>query len=54
MVMWASTTTWGPGIRPMTLGEMTYVLPEKTIIYRVFEILPVDLRGPSLMPVKRP
>jgi quercetin dioxygenase-like cupin family protein len=70
----------GPGIRLMTLGEMTYVLPDKTIIYKagefffesgdvnhtvynktdapnqhlLFEILPVDLKGPSLMPVKRP
>ena len=24
----------GPGIRLMTFGEMTYVLPEKTIIYK--------------------
>lgn len=24
----------GPGIRLMTLGEMTYVLPDKTIIYK--------------------
>lgn len=68
----------GPGIRLMTLGEMTYVLPDKTIIYKagdfffesgdinhtvynksdkpnqhlLFEILPVDLKGPSLIPVK--
>jgi quercetin dioxygenase-like cupin family protein len=68
----------GPGIRLMTFGEMTYVLPEKTIIYKpgdfffesgdinhtvynksdkpnqhlLFEILPVDLKGPSLIPVK--
>jgi len=70
----------GPGIRLMTLGEMTYVLPDKTIIYKagdfffesgdinhtvynktdepnqhlLFEILPADLQGPSLMPVKKP
>ena len=70
----------GPGIRLMILGEMTYVLPGKTIIYKagdfffesgdvnhtvynktdapnqhlLLEILPVDLKGPSLMPVKRP
>jgi len=68
----------GPGIRLMTFGEMTYVLPDKTIIYKpgdfffesgdinhtvynksdkpnqhlLFEILPVDLKGPSLIPVK--
>ena len=70
----------GPGIRMMTFGEMTYVLPDKTIIYGpgdfffesgdinhtvynksdkpnqhlLFEILPADLKGPSLMPVKKP
>lgn len=70
----------GPGIRLMTLGEMTYVLPDKTTIYKtgdfffesgdinhtvynktdqpnqhlLFEILPADLKGPSLMPVKKP
>ena len=70
----------GPGIRLVTLGEMTYVLPNQTLIYRagdfffesgdvnhtvynktdkpnqhlLFEILPVDLKGPSLMPVKTP
>ena len=70
----------GPGIRLMTLGEMTYVLPDMTHIYKsgdlffesgdvnhtvynktdkpnqhlLFEILPVDLKGPSLMPVKKP
>ena len=69
----------GPGIRLMTLGEMTYVLPKQTLIYKagdfffesgdinhtvynktdkpnqhlLFEILPVDLKGPSLMPVKK-
>ena len=68
----------GPGIRMVTFGEMTYVLPDKTIIYGpgdfffesgdvnhtvfnktdkpnqhlLFEILPVDLKGPSLMPVR--
>ena len=70
----------GPGIRLMTLGEMTYVLPDMTHTYRagdfffesgdinhtvynrtdkpnqhlLFEVLPADLKGPSLMPVKRP
>jgi quercetin dioxygenase-like cupin family protein len=70
----------GPGIRLMTLGEMTYVLPNQTLIYKagdfffesgdinhtvynktdkpnqhlLFEVLPVDLKGPSLMPVKKP
>jgi quercetin dioxygenase-like cupin family protein len=70
----------GPGIRLMTLGEMAYVLPDKTLTYRagdfffesgdvnhtvynktdkpnqhlLFEVLPADLKGPSLMPVKRP
>ena len=68
----------GPGIRLMTLGEMTYVLPNQTLIYKagdfffesgdinhtvfnktdkpnqhlLFEILPAELKGPSLMPVK--
>jgi quercetin dioxygenase-like cupin family protein len=62
----------------MTLGEMTYVLPHQTLIYKagdfffdsgdvnhtvynktdrpnqhlLFEILPTDLKGPSLMPVE--
>ena len=70
----------GPGIRLMTLGEMTYVLPNETHIYKagdfffesgdvnhtvynktdkpnqhlLFEILPAELKGPSLMPVKKP
>ena len=70
----------GPGIRLMTLGAMTYVLPNQTLIYKagdfffesgdinhtvynktdkpnqhlLFEILPVDLKGPSLMPAKKP
>jgi quercetin dioxygenase-like cupin family protein len=65
----------GPGIRQMTAGEMEYILPDKTIIYRagdfffetgdvshrvnnmtsepnthlLFEILPVDLQGASLI-----
>lgn len=69
----------GPGIRLMTLGEMTYVLPTMTHTYRagdfffesgdvnhtvynrtdkpnqhlLFEILPADHQGPSLIPVRR-
>ncbi|HXH08997.1 MAG TPA: cupin domain-containing protein [Alphaproteobacteria bacterium] len=65
----------GPGIRQMTAGEMEYILPDKTVIYRagdfffesgdvshrvnnktsapnthlLFEILPLDLKGPSLI-----
>src|SRR5262245_9558490 len=68
----------GPGIRQVTSGHMTYVLPDKTIVYgpgefffesgdinhtvfnktdapmvhMLFEILPVDLSGPSLIPVR--
>lgn len=68
----------GPGIRQVTSGYMTYVLPNETIVYGpgdfffesgdinhtvfnrtkdpmvhvLFEILPVDLTGPSLIPVK--
>jgi quercetin dioxygenase-like cupin family protein len=68
----------GPGIRQVTSGHMTYVLPKETIVYGpgdfffesgdinhtvfnrtdqpmvhvLFEILPVDLKGPSLIPVK--
>jgi len=68
----------GPGIRQVTSGTMTYVLPDKTMVYGpgdfffesgdinhtvfnktadpmvhvLFEILPVDLKGPSLIPVK--
>ena len=68
----------GPGIRQVTSGYMTYVLPNETIVYGpgdfffesgdvnhtvfnktdapmvhvLFEILPVDLSGPSLIPVK--
>jgi quercetin dioxygenase-like cupin family protein len=66
----------GPGIRQMTEGEMEYIMPEKTVVYRsgdyffetgdvshrvlnntdrpskhvLFEILPVDVAGPSLIP----
>lgn len=65
----------GPGIRQMTVGEMEYIMPHKTTIYRagdfffetgdishrvlnktaspnshlLFEVLPVDLKGPSLI-----
>ena len=68
----------GPGIRLVTAGSMTYVLPDKTVLYApgefffesgdinhtvynkteapmvhlLFEILPADLKGPSLMPAK--
>jgi quercetin dioxygenase-like cupin family protein len=68
----------GPGIRQVTAGHMTYVLPDKTVVYGpgelffesgdvnhtvynktdapmvhvLFEILPVDCKGPSLIPVK--
>jgi len=68
----------GPGIRLVTAGQMTYVLPDKTVVYGpgefffesgdvnhtvynntdtpmvhlLFEILPMALKGPSLMPVK--
>jgi len=68
----------GPGIRQVTSGTMTYVLPDKTVIYGpgdfffesghvnhtaqnktdapmvhvLFEILPADHKGPSIMPVK--
>ena len=68
----------GPGIRQVTSGHMTYVLPKETIVYGpgefffetgdvnhtvynktdapmvhvLFEILPVDHSGPSLIPVK--
>jgi quercetin dioxygenase-like cupin family protein len=69
----------GPGIRQVTSGYMTYVLPEKTHVYGpgdfffesgdvthtaqnktdapmvhvLFEILPVELKGPSIMPATR-
>jgi quercetin dioxygenase-like cupin family protein len=68
----------GPGIRQVTEGQMTYVLPERTAVYGpgdfffesgdvnhtvynrtdapmvhlLFEILPADLNGPSLIPVR--
>jgi len=68
----------GPGIRHLTSGQMTYVLPDSTVVYGpgefffesgdinhtvfnktnapmvhlLFEILPADLKGPSLIPVK--
>ena len=68
----------GPGIRQVTSGYMTYVLPDQTVVYGpgdfffesgdvahtvfnktdapmvhvLFEILPADLNGPSLIPVK--
>jgi quercetin dioxygenase-like cupin family protein len=68
----------GPGIRQVTSGYMTYVLPDKTVVYGpgdyffesgdinhtvfnktdapmvhvLFEILPVNLNGPSLITVK--
>jgi quercetin dioxygenase-like cupin family protein len=68
----------GPGIRQVTSGYMTYVLPDKTVVYGpgdfffesgdinhtvfnktdqpmvhvLFEVLPVALNGPSLIPVK--
>ena len=68
----------GPGIRQVTVGHMTYVLPDKTFIYGpgdfffesgdvnhtvfnktdapmvhvLFEVLPADLLGASLIPVR--
>ena len=68
----------GPGIRQVTEGRMTYVLPDRTVVYGpgefffesgdvnhtvynrtdapmthlLFEILPADLKGPSLIPVR--
>ena len=68
----------GPGIRQVTSGYMTYVLPDRTIVYGsgdfffesgdvnhtvfnktnepnvhlLFEILPMDHSGPSLIPVR--
>jgi quercetin dioxygenase-like cupin family protein len=68
----------GPGMRFITSGQMSYVLPDKTIVYGpgdsfyesgdvchsmqnkgsaplkflLFEILPVDLQGSSVMPPK--
>jgi len=69
----------GPGIRQVTSGYMTYVLPDKTVVYGpgdfffesgdvshtaqnktdapmvhvLFEILPADLKGPSIMPAAK-
>jgi quercetin dioxygenase-like cupin family protein len=69
----------GPGIRQVTSGYMTYVLPDKTLVYGpgdfffesgdvnhtaqnktdapmvhvLFEILPADLQGPSIMPAMK-
>lgn len=66
----------GPGIRQMTVGEMEYIMPDKTVMYRagdfffetgdishrvnnksgescthlLFEVLPADLAGASLIP----
>jgi quercetin dioxygenase-like cupin family protein len=68
----------GPGIRQVTSGYMTYVLPDKTVVYGpgefffesgdvnhtvynktdapmvhvLFEILPADHKGPSLIPAR--
>jgi quercetin dioxygenase-like cupin family protein len=68
----------GPGIRQVMSGYMTYVLPDKTVVYGpgefffesgdinhtvfnktdapmvhvLFEILPADLSGASLIPVR--
>ncbi len=68
----------GPGIRQVTVGQMTYVLPDKTVVYGpgdfffetgdinhtvfnktdspmvhvLFEVLPADLSGASLIPVR--
>ena len=68
----------GPGIRQVTSGYMTYVLPDKAVVYGpgdfffesgdinhtvfnktdqpmvhvLFEILPFNLNGPSLIPVR--
>lgn len=65
----------GPGIRQVTAGEMDYIMPDRTVVYRtgdyffetgdvshrvlnntgqpsthlLFEILPVDVKGPSLI-----
>ena len=69
----------GPGIRQVTSGYMTYVLPDKTVVYGpgdfffesgdvthtaqnkteapmvhvLFEVLPAELRGPSIMPAMK-
>ena len=68
----------GPGVRQVTSGYMTYVLPDKTMVYGpgdfffesgdvthtaqnktdapmvhvLFEILPADHKGPSIMAAK--
>ncbi len=68
----------GPGIRQVTQGHMTYVVPDRTVVYGpgdfffesgdvnhtvynrtdapmvhlLFEILPADVKGPSLIPVR--
>jgi len=68
----------GPGIRQVTEGRMTYVLPDRTVVYGpgefffesgdvnhtvynrtdapmvhvLFEILPAEVSGPSLIPVR--
>jgi quercetin dioxygenase-like cupin family protein len=69
----------GPGIRQVTSGYMTYVLPDKTLVYGpgdfffesgdinhtaqnktdapmvhvLFEILPAEHQGPSIMPARK-
>ena len=69
----------GPGIRQVTSGYMTYVLPDKTLVYGpgdfffesgdvthtaqnktdapmvhvLFEILPADHKGPSIMAARK-
>jgi quercetin dioxygenase-like cupin family protein len=68
----------GPGLRQVTAGQMTYVLPDRTVVYNpgdfffeagnvnqtvfnktdapmvhvLFEVLPADLKGPSLIPAQ--
>src|SRR4051794_33001579 len=74
----AASRQGGPGIRQVTVGQMTYVLPDRTVVYNpgdfffeagnvnhtalnktdapmvhvLFEILPADWSGPSLIPVQ--
>ncbi len=69
----------GPGIRQVTTGYMTYVLPDRTLVYGpgdfffesgdvthtaqnktdapmvhlLFEILPAEHKGPSIMPATK-
>lgn len=69
----------GPGIRLVTSGRLTYLMPDTAIVYGpgdyyfeagnvthrvqnpnahpvvhlLFELLPVELQGPSLIPPKR-